>query len=65
MDKHILASARALVAQWAHLGEGECSDQVIMHLESEFPDDRDWHDIADAAEAAVLEEFPLCAPIFA
>lgn len=65
MDKHILASARALVAQWAHLGEGECAEQVELHLESEFPDAANWHDIADATQTAILEEFPLGPPVFA
>lgn len=65
MDKHILASARALVAQWAHLGEGECYEQVELHLESEFPDARDYAEISDCVQFVIDEEFPLPAPIFA
>ena len=61
MDKIILASARALVSQWVHLGYTECEDQCWLHLESEFPD----ANIDDELECALVEEWPLPAPIFA
>lgn len=61
MDKVILASARALVSQWAHLGYDGCEDQCTLHLESEFPD----ANINDELEYALVEEWPLPAPIFA
>lgn len=65
MDKIILASARALVAQWAHLGEGDCYEQVELHLESEFPDERCYEEISDVVQHVIEEEFPLGAPVFA
>jgi hypothetical protein len=64
MDQFILASARALASQWAHLGYGDCHEQVELHLESEFPEERDYAQIADCTDQAVDEAFPLPAPIF-
>lgn len=64
MDKDILASARALVSTWAHLGMRGCYEQTEMHLESEFPDVADWDDIAEPIDVAMDEEFPLGLPVF-
>lgn len=61
MDKVILASARALVSQWAHLGYAGCEDQCTLHLESEFPDAIHNAEL----ECALTEEWPLPTPIFA
>jgi hypothetical protein len=65
MDKFILASARSLASQWAHLGEGACYEQVELHLESEFPDERDYAEISDCVHHVIDEVFPLGPPVFA
>ena len=65
MDPIILASARSLASQWEHLGEAKCADQIVLHLESEFPEDGDQAQIIACVEHVIEEVFPIPAPIFA